>query len=117
VIAGSRPSQSCLRDLRTPIRAPNPLIPALSDPTPAGTIAQLSRVVNLRAGLGLHPRSTIARNLAEPVVRHYGLFADLIADMQQQDGGNRALRPLFQSAEAYLRMWERTYGQRLNRSR
>lgn len=40
-------------------------------------------------------------------VAHYGLFADLIADMQQHDGGERALRQLFRSAEAYLRMWER----------
>jgi microsomal dipeptidase-like Zn-dependent dipeptidase len=42
-------------------------------------------------------------------VAHYGLFADLIADMRQQPGGERALRSLFGSADAYLRMWERTY--------
>lgn len=40
-------------------------------------------------------------------VAHYGLFADLIADMETQKGGGRALRQLFRSAEAYLRMWER----------
>ena len=39
-------------------------------------------------------------------VAHYGLFADLVADMQQ-NGGRRALAPLFRSAEAYLRTWQR----------
>jgi hypothetical protein len=41
-------------------------------------------------------------------VAHYGLMADLVADMQQH-GGRAALRPLFRSAEAYLRMWELAY--------
>jgi microsomal dipeptidase-like Zn-dependent dipeptidase len=45
-------------------------------------------------------------------VAHYGLFADLIADVERQPGGRRALRPLFRSAEAYLQMWERAYGVR-----
>ena len=39
-------------------------------------------------------------------VAHYGLFADLLADVEQQ-AGRSALRPLFRSAEAYLRMWRR----------
>ena len=34
---------------------------------------------------------------------HYGLFADLLADMR----GSKALPPLFRSAEAYLRTWQR----------
>ena len=42
-------------------------------------------------------------------IAHYGLFADLIADMQDEPGGKRALRSLFGSAEAYLRMWEQAY--------
>jgi microsomal dipeptidase-like Zn-dependent dipeptidase len=41
-------------------------------------------------------------------VAHYGLIADLIADMQQH-GGASALRPLFHSAEAYLRTWQLAY--------
>jgi microsomal dipeptidase-like Zn-dependent dipeptidase len=41
-------------------------------------------------------------------VAHYGLMADLLADMQQH-GGKGALRSLFRSAEAYLRMWELAY--------
>jgi microsomal dipeptidase-like Zn-dependent dipeptidase len=38
-------------------------------------------------------------------VAHYGLIADLLADIEQH-GGRRALRSLFRSAEAYLRTWE-----------
>ncbi|MCD6016489.1 MAG: hypothetical protein K0R88_2573 [Solirubrobacterales bacterium] len=45
-------------------------------------------------------------------VAHYGLFADLIADMQRGDGGALATRSLFRSAEAYLRMWRRAYAAR-----
>jgi hypothetical protein len=41
-------------------------------------------------------------------VAHYGLLADLIADVQRRPGGRRALRTLFHSAEAYLDMWRRT---------
>ena len=41
-------------------------------------------------------------------VAHYGLIPDLLADMQQH-GGAPALRSLFRSAEAYLRMWELAY--------
>ncbi|MGB1557786.1 MAG: hypothetical protein ACPHCJ_08365 [Oceanococcaceae bacterium] len=47
-------------------------------------------------------------------VAHYGLYPDQIADMQRfsedksTEEVERALRHLFSSAEAYLRMWERT---------
>ncbi len=41
-------------------------------------------------------------------VAHYGLIPDLLADMQQH-GGGPALRSLFRSAEAYLRMWQLAY--------
>lgn len=40
-------------------------------------------------------------------VAHYGLYPDFIADMQQQEGGEQALKYLFRSAEAYLQAWER----------
>ena len=40
-------------------------------------------------------------------VAHYGLFADLLADMQRRDHGGQALATLFRSAEAYLQMWRR----------
>jgi microsomal dipeptidase-like Zn-dependent dipeptidase len=42
-------------------------------------------------------------------VAHYGLFADLIADIEQQPHGRAALRPFFGSVEAYLEMWEGAY--------
>ena len=45
-------------------------------------------------------------------VAHYGLFADLLADVQQQEGGERALRLLSRSSEAYLRTWQRAVGRR-----
>jgi microsomal dipeptidase-like Zn-dependent dipeptidase len=41
-------------------------------------------------------------------VAHYGLFADLLADVQRRAGGPKALGVLFRSAEAYLRTWRRT---------
>jgi hypothetical protein len=37
----------------------------------------------------------------------YGLLADLLADVQQTPGSERAMRLLFRSAEAYLQMWQR----------
>jgi microsomal dipeptidase-like Zn-dependent dipeptidase len=40
-------------------------------------------------------------------VAHYGLFADLLADMQRQPRGRAATRLLFRSAEAYLETWRR----------
>jgi hypothetical protein len=40
-------------------------------------------------------------------VAHYGLLADLLADMRSEPGGARALSLLFRSAEAYLETWER----------
>ena len=43
-------------------------------------------------------------------VAHYGLYADLIGDMQRQRRSRKALRPFFRSAEAYLEMWQRAYG-------
>ena len=46
-------------------------------------------------------------DLNEDGVAHYGLFADLLADMQRTRPGRRALTPLYRSAEAYVRMWER----------
>lgn len=38
-------------------------------------------------------------------VAHYGLFADLLADMQRTRRGTEAVAVLFRSAEAYLRTW------------
>jgi hypothetical protein len=43
-------------------------------------------------------------------VAHYGLLPDLLARVGQVAGGRRALRLLFNGAEAYLRTWERAEG-------
>jgi hypothetical protein len=40
-------------------------------------------------------------------VAHYGLLPDLLADTQHAPGGGHALGLLFDSAEAYLEMWQR----------
>jgi microsomal dipeptidase-like Zn-dependent dipeptidase len=45
-------------------------------------------------------------------VAHYGLYADLFADIQQQPGGDEAMKYLFRSAEAYLQLWQRAYERR-----
>jgi microsomal dipeptidase-like Zn-dependent dipeptidase len=42
-------------------------------------------------------------------VAQYGQFADLLADVQRQKRGKRALPILFKSAEAYLDTWRRAY--------
>jgi microsomal dipeptidase-like Zn-dependent dipeptidase len=44
-------------------------------------------------------------------VAHYGLLADLLADMRGP-GGRRAQRSLFRSADAYLRMWRSAVNRR-----
>ena len=48
-------------------------------------------------------------------VAHYGLFADLLADVRRQPGGGPAMASLFRSAEAYVRMWERAIARRSGR--
>ena len=45
-------------------------------------------------------------NLNKDGVANYGLYADLLAYMRQQQGGEVATRLLFRSAEGYLRTWE-----------
>jgi hypothetical protein len=39
-------------------------------------------------------------------VANYGLYADLLAYMRQQNGGDAATKLLFRSAEGYLQTWE-----------
>ena len=42
-------------------------------------------------------------------VAHYGLVADLLADTQQEPRGDKAMRLLFRSAQAYLDTWSAAY--------
>ncbi|MGJ8670782.1 MAG: hypothetical protein ACSHXK_14935 [Oceanococcus sp.] len=44
----------------------------------------------------------------EEGIAHYGLFAEWIHAVGKTTDGDYALQQLFRSAEAYLRMWERT---------
>ena len=46
-------------------------------------------------------------------VAQYGMYADLLAYMRQQTGGEAASRLLFRSAEAYLRTWRKAERARL----
>ncbi len=48
-------------------------------------------------------------DLNQDGVAHYGLFADLIADMRRSPNAGQAMMALFRSAEAYLDTWERAY--------
>jgi microsomal dipeptidase-like Zn-dependent dipeptidase len=61
-----------------------------------------------RVTFGRQRSGTRTFDLNTDGVAHYGLIADLIADVQQH-GGAAALRPLFHSAEAYLDMWRLAY--------
>ena len=38
---------------------------------------------------------------------HLGLVAELIEEVRQDGVSDKALEPLFRSAEGYLRMWEK----------
>jgi hypothetical protein len=51
-------------------------------------------------------------DLNQDGVAHYGLIADLIAEMGQTRKGKRATAVLFRSAEAYLEMWKRATAHR-----
>jgi hypothetical protein len=54
----------------------------------------------------------IVYDLNKDGVAHYGLIADLVADIQQGSGDTRALAPLFGSAEAYLQTWQLAFSHR-----
>jgi microsomal dipeptidase-like Zn-dependent dipeptidase len=52
-----------------------------------------------------------AYDLAKDGMAHYGLLPDLLARARTAPGGRRALRALYGSAAAYLRMWRRVVRQ------
>ena len=81
---------------------PGPRDDAASDPLPTR-----SAPTSARSSFNRQRTGERIFDLNTDGVAHYGLFADLLADMQRQPGGDRALRSLFRSAEAYLRMWRR----------
>ncbi|NKF24451.1 peptidase M19 [Solimonas sp. C16B3] len=53
------------------------------------------------------PESGKTWNIDEVGTAHYGLVADYVEEVRLE-GGKEALDALYQSAEAYLQMWERT---------
>ena len=55
---------------------------------------------------------TRAFDLNRDGVAHYGLVADLIADMERTSVGRRALPLLFNSAQAYVDTWQRAFDHR-----
>ena len=82
-------------------------------PGPDATIAPLAYPFESHDGAVSFDRQTTGErsfDLNTDGVAHYGLFADLIAQVERVPGGKAATRSLFRSAEAYLRMWERAWG-------
>src|SRR4030095_3624156 len=68
-------------------------------------------------GLPMRPDQLWARGSEEESfnrtgLHHIGMYPDLIQDLKNIGLTNRDLIPLFQSAEGYLAMWERTGGRK-----
>jgi len=62
--------------------------------------------------LGREKSGTKTFDLNKDGVAHYGLMADLLADVTHQKHGARARSLLMHSAEAYVETWERAVGTR-----
>ena len=79
-------------------------------PAPAGDqpLAYPFRSYDRRVEFGRQRTGERVFDLNTDGMAHYGLLPDLLALMQAQPRGGEALSALFGSAEAYLRMWERT---------
>jgi microsomal dipeptidase-like Zn-dependent dipeptidase len=62
-------------------------------------------------GVKFTPEKTGQRtfNINNDGVAQYGLFADLLAEVQRAKHGKKALPALFRSAQAYLDTWRRAY--------
>lgn len=58
--------------------------------------------------LQTQPESGKTWNIDEVGTAHYGMVADYVEEIRLE-GGKEALKALYQSAEAYLQMWEQTY--------
>lgn len=54
------------------------------------------------------PESGKTWHIDEVGTAHYGMAADYVEEIRLE-GGREALDALYNSAEAYLRMWEQTY--------
>lgn len=64
--------------------------------------------------LQTHPESGKTWHIDEVGTAHYGMVADYVEEIRLE-GGKDALKALYQSAEAYLQMWEQTVCRGANR--
>jgi hypothetical protein len=81
---------------------PAPRTDATSNPLPYPFRSYDGKVTFARERTG-----TRTFDLNHDGVAHYGMLPDLLADAQRAPGGRHALALLFNSAEAYLDMWQR----------
>ena len=81
---------------------------SLPGPDPQSQLSYPFRSFDGRVLFQREQTGTRTFDLNRDGVAHYGLFADLLGDMQQH-GDAAELRTLFRSAEAYLRMWRLAY--------
>jgi microsomal dipeptidase-like Zn-dependent dipeptidase len=79
---------------------------ALPGPSSDGTLKYPFRSYDGRVRVNREVAGSRTYDLASDGVANYGLFADLIAAMRAQPGGDEAATLLFRSAEGYLRTWE-----------
>jgi hypothetical protein len=61
----------------------------------------------------LIPESGKYWHIDETGMSHYGLVADFVEEVRLE-GGKEALDALYNSAEAYVQMWERAYNRNEN---
>lgn len=73
----------------------------------AGVLGEGIEVNPLTFQMSQVPESGREFNINEEGQSHYGLVADFVEQVRVT-GGNDALKALFNSAETYLQMWERT---------
>ncbi|HSW11521.1 MAG TPA: hypothetical protein VLI06_01705 [Solimonas sp.] len=69
---------------------------------------QFSGFTPLKFELQTVPESGKTWNIDEVGTAHYGMVADYVEEVRLE-GGREALDALYNSAEAYLQMWEKTY--------
>ncbi|MGH8528887.1 MAG: peptidase M19 [Nevskiales bacterium] len=68
---------------------------------------QFAGIKPITFNLQTHPESGKTWHIDEVGTAHYGMVADYVEEVRLE-GGREALDALYNSAEAYLQMWERT---------
>ncbi len=85
---------------------------SLPGPPTTGLLRYPFKSYNGRVTFTRERTGTRTFDLNRDGVAQYGLFADLLADMQRGPQGARAMSLLFRSAEAYLETWQRVFSHR-----